>query len=389
MGVDASSVERFVSNYAEIRESVDALNEQDTKHMIINPFLMMLGWNFVPKEITAEHPVKMGSGTHRVDYCLKVDGSPVAFLEAKPLGSELTDNVLSQAVSYGRVEFVQWCLVTNGDEVVLLNSQIPGADPRGAVVLRFPLARIHDYRHYLDAISPDGFRQNVIEQLADDIAQRRALLERFQADRQRWGEELTRAALGYGVAESMARDASEEFLNRIRAGIEHPTRVPPRSVQPARPSRPEESSASSFRTLSRDELTAHSDGTVAVFPCNPSGLSFVREYAAWGFVRIGQVPEFCALYVTAPVQEIRVVARLKDVVPAPEWRESVGKLSERAFSHFNPDKLVVRFDPQHVYELKDPIPFRKGDPHVQGLRYASLESFIRAKTVGDLQTPDR
>lgn len=60
--------------------------------------------------------------------------------------------------------------------------------------------------------------------------------------------------------------------------------------------------------LSRSELDGPDDATVAVFPTQESGVEFLEENNAWGFVHINQEPEYVAMYVSEDVQEIRYIS---------------------------------------------------------------------------------
>jgi hypothetical protein len=48
-------------------------------------------------------------------------------------------------------------------------------------------------------------------------------------------------------------------------------------------------------TVSRAELDGDSGATVAVFPSQTSGIEFLQENNAWGFVRISQQPDWVAI----------------------------------------------------------------------------------------------
>jgi hypothetical protein len=51
-------------------------------------------------------------------------------------------------------------------------------------------------------------------------------------------------------------------------------------------------------TLSREELEGPDEATVAVFPSQTSGVEFLKENNALGFVRINQEPEYVAMYIS-------------------------------------------------------------------------------------------
>lgn len=135
--------------------------------------------------------------------------------------------------------------------------------------------------------------------------------------------------------------------------------------------------------LSRDELDGPDETTVAVFPSQTSGVEFLKENNAWGFVRINQQPEYVAMYIPDDVQEIRYVARVQDIVPATDatlartLESYVGDQAE-----FDQDKKVVVFEPGSLYELADPIEYESRVPY--SLRYTELGRFKEAETTDDI-----
>ena len=136
-------------------------------------------------------------------------------------------------------------------------------------------------------------------------------------------------------------------------------------------------------TISREELEGPDEATVAVFPSQTSGAEFLKENNAWGFVRINQIPEYVAMYISDDVQEVRYVARVREIVSATEAQlartlESyVGDQAE-----FDEGKKVVLFEPGSLYELADPIEYESRVPY--SLRYTELGRFKRAETTDDI-----
>lgn len=136
-------------------------------------------------------------------------------------------------------------------------------------------------------------------------------------------------------------------------------------------------------TISREELEGLDEATVAVFPSQTSGVEFLKENNAWGFVRINQIPEYVAMYISDDVQEVRYVARVREIISAAEAQlartlESyVGDQAE-----FDEGKKVVLFEPGSLYELADPIEYESRMPY--SLRYTELGRFKRAETTDDI-----
>lgn len=136
-------------------------------------------------------------------------------------------------------------------------------------------------------------------------------------------------------------------------------------------------------TISRDELGGPDETTVAVFPSKMSGVEFLKENNAWGFVHIDQQPKYVAMYISDDVQQIRYVARVKEIVPSTEvtlartLESYVGDQAE-----FDEDKKIVVFEPDSLYELEDPIEYESRVPY--SLRYTELGQFKEAETTDSI-----
>jgi len=98
-------------------------NESETKTGFIEPLLQALGWNTQDRnEVGLEEKISGG----RVDYSLKIRGSPKIYIEAKPPRAKLTKTeAISQAITYGyNKRSVQWVLLTDFQELRLFDVTI-------------------------------------------------------------------------------------------------------------------------------------------------------------------------------------------------------------------------------------------------------------------------
>jgi type I restriction-modification system DNA methylase subunit len=98
-------------------------NESETKTGFIEPLLQALGWNTQDRnEVGLEEKISGG----RVDYSLKIRGSPKIYIEAKPPRARLTKaEAISQAITYGyNKRSVPWVLLTDFQELRLFDVTI-------------------------------------------------------------------------------------------------------------------------------------------------------------------------------------------------------------------------------------------------------------------------
>jgi len=160
----ADKIRRFRS------EGVDkGLSEQDTKAVLIEPLLEIIGWDVHdPAKVTRED-----RPTERpVDYSLKIRGDPVVLVECKRLANRLdSPRDLEQALAYAAAAGVRWCVLTNGSVFRIYNSlaaevaqkklleevdlagvgQTDGVSPEGAVEI-------------LELVSPHSIEMGLVDQ---------------------------------------------------------------------------------------------------------------------------------------------------------------------------------------------------------------------------------
>ena len=98
-----------------------AFNEANTKQGFILPLFGALGWDVnETKEVTMEEAASSG----RVDFAFKLNGVAQFYLEAKKFNADLNNpEHMKQAVTYAYGNGVTWAVLTNFEELRLLNAQ--------------------------------------------------------------------------------------------------------------------------------------------------------------------------------------------------------------------------------------------------------------------------
>ena len=97
-----------------IRSVPDPKDEENAKFQIIAPILGDLGWDSTKREILYEYQVGGKEGGW-VDIALMGPDHPVALIEAKRPGANLTQHV-DQVLSYAFCDEVDFCVITTGLE---------------------------------------------------------------------------------------------------------------------------------------------------------------------------------------------------------------------------------------------------------------------------------
>jgi predicted type IV restriction endonuclease len=107
--MDGDEVDEYITRCRQLIKASPQMDEENTMVRLVQPFLELLGWDFLSTEVELEYTVPMASGTTRVDYALLVGDSPVVFVEAKPAHSNLNESEVRQLKSYMRQELdVDW-----------------------------------------------------------------------------------------------------------------------------------------------------------------------------------------------------------------------------------------------------------------------------------------
>lgn len=132
-------------------------------------------------------------------------------------------------------------------------------------------------------------------------------------------------------------------------------------------------------SITRNEIDGSDDTLGALFPTQPDGIEFLQENNAWGFVTITREPEFVAIYVSGSEKAVQYFAKVNEIVDAED-----AELAHPVEEHprFESGKKVVVFEPQSLYMLEDPIPYRDRTPY--SLRYITLGDFRTATGTDEL-----
>ncbi|MDZ4765542.1 MAG: N-6 DNA methylase [Chloroflexota bacterium] len=122
----ASLVAKYVATPKKTR---DAYSEQQTREYFILPLFRALGWDTQnPSEFSAEESI---AGKF-ADFGFYLGGIPIFYLETKRVRVELDNDALKQAISYAYNRGITWAVLTNFDQLVVLNAEWDVNDLSGA-----------------------------------------------------------------------------------------------------------------------------------------------------------------------------------------------------------------------------------------------------------------
>jgi hypothetical protein len=395
--MDEAEVEEYVDRSLQLIETSPQMDEENTKVRLIQPFLQLLGWDLYSTEVELEYTVPMASGSTHVDFALLIGESPVVFVEAKPVRSSLTDSELRQLKSYMRQELdVDWGILTNGKEFEVLTKGRGNGNGEEVSVVRFELEDLNENPGVLELLSKESIRSGKADKIAEQVARTNSVIRRLNQNEAEVAEVVTTAIESeVGEFPMDLEEQSREFVQNLVSALEEQRRFvsensqsqssEPSTAAPDASILPDEFDPRANKLggkIPRADIEGASDATVAVFPSRKSGLVFMMENEAWGFVRVGRDVDFVAMYIGHDVREVRYIAEVDSIVP-PSEAELQRPPSEYVDDAKLADKKrVIKFKPGTLYELEDPIPFESEYP--QALRYTTLGKFKRAETTDDL-----
>jgi hypothetical protein len=118
-----TAVERWIERVRTISPSKLTSNEAQTRRVLIDPLLRLVGWDIENEnEVLSEYQLY----GDRADYVMANAEGPVLLVEAKPFESNLSDikNVV-QAVNYGNTLNVPFSVLTDGKGIAIYAVHAP------------------------------------------------------------------------------------------------------------------------------------------------------------------------------------------------------------------------------------------------------------------------
>jgi type I restriction-modification system DNA methylase subunit len=200
---------------------INQYNESETKTGFIEPLLQALGWNTQDRnEVGLEEKISGG----RVDYSLKIKGSPKIYIEAKPPRARLTKpEAISQAITYGyNKRSVSWVLLTDFQELRLFDVTIRPSKRNLEAGLRMDLT----YDHFLDKfedlwlLSKESVESGLLDRslLSKKLDRlRRPVDKEILEDMKRWREVLAKNIYKNhpDMTEPQLKENVQRILDRI------------------------------------------------------------------------------------------------------------------------------------------------------------------------------
>lgn len=349
-------------------------SESNTKKKIIEPLLEILGWDTRGNEVMLEYPVRIGSTTKYVDYALMLEDKPVVLVEAKPFDSTLSHDDSAQTISYGRVEDVQWVVLTNGRKLKVLDTK-EGKNEKECLVTEVDLENLPIQAKGISLISRESILTGDIEKAAKRLAATRHAIRNLKLKQQQIADEFRETLLRITgkdaenrvaiVSKQLAEQSIQLFKKRVETAI---------GPMPT----------GEISTIARSKLTAKPPGDVVICPSRVEGVEFLKKYNAWGFVTIGRRIPYFSLYVGRPESSILYFAEIESITQPLKSKEDLGKIQIQDTETFETGKRVIHLKPGTLVKFEDPIPLKSKRSAPRGLRYTTLEKLVQAQNISEL-----
>jgi predicted type IV restriction endonuclease len=385
--MNRGSIRDYVTQSEAVLDSSPQMDEANTKAAVLRDFLDLLDWQ-IPQNTQLEYSVEAFGQTYKVDYALILDGTPVAFLEAKGADTALTDDHEDQLSSYMTNKNVTYGILTNGKQYQFFQRRVDASNVDVQKVGDVSLEDLPNRLAVLKAYEKDAIESGESGKILGRINELREARQTLEANKDELAVELSDTLANdiSGAISSLAETQAKEMIDRLVEDIESEIDTDGGGIDDLTDhggsGSIEPTGSRIVGRIKRREIEGDDDAQVAVFPTKKSGLPFLKENNAWGFVRVGSEFEYVAMYVTGDVRQVKYFATVKDIVP-PEKAELSRPIEEYADgAKIADDKMVIRFEPESLYELDDPVPYETKYP--QGLRYTTLGALRSAETTDDM-----
>ena len=218
--MDEEAVRAYVEHAESTIEAAPQMGEATTKAAVLREFLDLLGWE-IPANTQLEYSVEAFGRTFRVDYALVLEGTPVAFLEAKGVDTALTNDHRTQIQEYMKSEDVNLGILTNGEEYAFFRREVIDSKVNVNTLAEIPLEELPDRITILRAFTKDAIQNDEWVKILNRIRELKdaqATLENEKDDLAAEIAELLADAVSDAIA-SPAESQAKEMIDRLKHDI--------------------------------------------------------------------------------------------------------------------------------------------------------------------------
>jgi hypothetical protein len=206
--MDSEAIEEYVEYAREILDANSQMDEANTKATLVRKLLELLGWR-VGTDVDLEYPVQMATRTHKVDYALLLEDTPMVFVEAKGCDSSLSDDHREQLRSYMKAQNVDWGLLTNGQTNEFYQRHVENAQVTVDRLGNASVGQLVQKSELLSALSKESIESGKSEQIAKRIVEIDRAKNELRENKDKISEEIARI-IAERVGDSISKQAENE-----------------------------------------------------------------------------------------------------------------------------------------------------------------------------------
>ena len=219
--MNEDSVSEYVDHAQATIEAAPQMDEANTKAAVLRDFLDLLNWT-IPENTQLEYSVKAFGKTYKADYALILEGTPVAFLEAKGVDTSLTEKHRKQLKAYLKNEDVNLGILTNGQEYEFYRREIVDSKVNVDTLGKANLQSLPDKMTTLSAFTKDAIQNEEWVTILDRIRELREARTKLEVEKDELATEVANLFTGR-VSEKLASPAesqAKEMIDRLIQDIE-------------------------------------------------------------------------------------------------------------------------------------------------------------------------
>ncbi|MWV65934.1 restriction endonuclease subunit R [Halorubrum sp. JWXQ-INN 858] len=219
--MNEEAVRQYTNHAQATIESSPQMDEANTKAAVLREFLDLLGWE-IPSNTQLEYSVKAFGKTYKVDYALILDGTPVAFLEAKGVDTAITEKHREQLEAYLKNEDVNLGILTNGKDYEFYRREVIDTKVRVNTLGKTDLESIPDRVTTLSAFRKDAIQSNEWEKILNRIKELQEARTTLEQEKDSLATEMA-DLFSERVSEKISpktESQAKEMIDRLIADIE-------------------------------------------------------------------------------------------------------------------------------------------------------------------------
>jgi len=219
--MDRNEVEKYIEDAQSTIDSSPQMGEATTKAAVLRDFLELLDWE-IPDNTQLEYSVKAFGKTYKVDYALILEGTPVAFIEAKGVDTPLNEKHRKQLSAYLKNEDVNWGILTNAEEYEFYRRRIVDSKVEIDNLANLPLQDLSNRITVLRAFTEESIQTGNSEKIATRINKLQEARTILENEKDSLAEEVKKTLTESvsDVISSQAESQAKEMIDRLVKDIE-------------------------------------------------------------------------------------------------------------------------------------------------------------------------